>query len=444
MENNDDSDADASIFPQLLLIVILTIVNAFLALSELAIIASNRGKIMSLVDEGNKRAKLVLKLKDNETRFLSTIQVGITLAGFFSSATAARNITNQFAYILNNWGLEYGETVSLITITILLSFFTLIFGELYPKRIALANPEKISMVVVYPINFIKNITYPLVLLLNGVCNLLSKISGLDKKSNATISTEEIKFVVESAAKDKTIDLEKQKMIESVLKFKDLNGTDIMTPRTKTFMLDIEETIKYNLDEIMEMKYSRIPVYSESIDNIVGIINTKDLFQEIINKGIENININDILRTPIFVQEKIKIDVLFNLMKKEKTQIVVLLDEFGGVSGIVTMEDIVEEVVGSIYDEYDEEVGVKKISDNEYVIDGITPIQEVNRETGLELDEENPDYDSISGLIITSLDKFPSKGDSINIDNIVLTVLETEKLQIKKVGLLINKVEEGEE
>lgn len=439
---NDDDDADSSIFSKLILVLVLTLINAFFAMSELAVIAANKTKIKSLADEGNKKAKLVQKLKDNETRFLSTIQVGITLAGFFSSATAAVGLQDKFATVLKSWNIPYSETIALVVITMILSFFTLIFGELFPKRIALASPEKVSLAVAYPINFMKIITTPFSKLLTGVCNLLAKVTGLNKKTSDKITTDEIKYVVKNGVNDGTLDLEKQKMIESVLKFNDLTGTDIMTPRTSTYMIDIDDKLEDCISEIIDNKYSRIPVFKESRDNIIGILNTKDLFQAIVEKGEENVKLNEILRKPFFVQDKIKIDTLFEKMKKEKSQFAVLLDEFGGVSGIVTMEDVVEEVVGNIYDEFDDEITIKKINDNEFIVEGTTPIQEINREIGLELDEENADYDTIAGLLITSLDRFPKVNDILkvedNVNIITFTVVETLKLQIKRVKITITK------
>ena len=441
---NDDDDADSSIFGKLILVLVLTLINAFFAMSELAVIAANKSKIKGLAEDGNKKAKLVQKLKDNETRFLSTIQVGITLAGFFSSATAAVGLSDKLAAIFRTWNMPYANTISVVIITIILSLFTLIFGELFPKRIALTNPEKVSLIVAYPITFMKIIATPFSKFLTGVCNLLAKITGLDKKGNNKVTTDEIKYIVENGVSDGTLDVEKQKMIESVLKFNDLTGTDIMTPRTNTYMIDIDDKLEDQLNEIIEMKYSRIPVFKDSRDNSIGILNTKDLFQAIIENGEEKVDLREILRKPFFVQDKIKIDTLFEKMKKEKAQFAVLLDEFGGVSGIATMEDVVEEVVGSIYDEFDDEITIKKISDKEYIVDGTTPIQEINREIGLELDEENPDYDTVAGLLITSFDRFPKVNDTLDLEDATITVIEMQKLQIKFVKIVVKEKSQDEE
>lgn len=440
MENNDD-DADANVFPQLILVLVLTLVNAFFAMSELAVLSVNKANIKNLADDGNKKAKLVQKLNEDQTKFLSTIQVGITLAGFFSSATAAVGLSESLGALLESWNIPNGEAFAIVIITILLSLFTLIFGELFPKRIALANPDKIAMFVVYPINFLKIITTPIVKFLSGTCNLLGKITGLNKVSGDKVTPDEIIYVVEEGVSDGTIDEEKQKMIESVLKFEDLTATDVMTPRTSTYMIDIDDKFSDYIDELLEQMYSRIPVYEENRDNIIGILNIKDLFKEYAKNGKDKVDIKKILRSPLFVPEKIKIDKLFELMKKENNQIAVLLDEFSGVSGIVTMEDIVEEVVGSIKDEFDDEFGIKKISDDEYIVEGTLPIQEINREINLELDEENPDYDTIAGLIITNLDQFPKVGDKVQVENLIFTVEEKNKLKITRIRIKILPVPE---
>jgi len=209
------------------------------------------------------------------------------------------------------------------------------------------------------------------------------------------------------------------------------------------MIDIDDKLSDYLDDLLEQMYSRIPVYEENRDNIIGILNIKDLFKEYTKNGKEKIDIKKILRKPLFVPEKIKIDKLFEEMKNDNQQIAILLDEFSGVSGIVTMEDIVEEVVGNIRDEFDDEFGIKKIAEDEYLVEGTLPIQEINREIDLELDEENPDYDTIAGLIITNLDQFPKVGDKVQIENIQLTVEEKNKLKITRVRIKIFPVEEEE-
>ncbi len=448
MDSNDDADADAdSIFPQLLLILVLTIINAFFAMSEMAIVAANKTKVDVLVKDGNKKARMVQKLQENQTNFLSTIQVGITLAGFFSSGTAASKLSGPVGNWLSTLGVavNLADDISFIVITVLLSFFTLIFGELFPKKIAFAFPEKVSMAVAYPINAIRVLATPFVKLLSGTCNLLAKIIGLNKfLTEEKISEEEIKSVVETGVEDGTLDIEKQKMIESVLKFNDLTATDVMTPRIKVFMIDIEDNIDEYLDEIFEYKFTRIPIYRDTRDNIIGILHVKDLTEVIIKEGKDKVNLEKIMRKPLFTRELIKINKLFEKMKDSKNQIAILLDEFGGVSGIVTMEDIVEEVVGNIYDEYDDETNIIKLNDNEYLVSGDTPIQEINRDLDLEFDEENTNYDTIAGFILSTLEAFPKGKEELEYENTTLIVESVENQKIKKIKFIIHEKEEENE
>lgn len=440
MESNDDADADAdSILLQIIIIAVLTIINAFFAMSEMAVISANKTKIDILAKDGNKKAKLVQKLNDNQTNFLSTIQVGITLAGFFSSATAAGSI----AILLSDWlitlNVPYAEGIAVVVITLILSFLTLIFGELLPKKIALAFPEKISLNVARTINFVRILTTPIVKVLSGTCNLIVKLIGINKYLvEEKISEEEIISVVEESVEDGTLDVEKQKMIESVLKFNDLTATDIMTPRIKVFMIDIEEPLNEYLNDIFEQKFTRIPVYKETRDNIIGWIHVRDLMQEIIEKGVENVKIDKVMRKALYVRDMMKINKLFQVMKDTKNQIAILLDEFGGVSGIATMEDIVEEVVGNIYDEYDDEKNFIRLNDNQYLVNGDTPVQEVNRDLDLEFDEENSNYDTIGGLILATLDSFPKGGEVLEFDNVELSVQKVKNQKIETIKITINE------
>lgn len=435
METNDDDEDPNNIFPQLLLVLILTIINAFFAMSEMAVLTANKTKIDIAAKNGNKKAKLVQALNENQTNFLSTIQVGITLAGFFSSATASVGLSELLGNFLANYNIPYSNTISVVLITVLLSFFTLIFGELFPKKVALAFPEKLAMMVAKPINVIRILTIPFVKLLSGTCNLLAKITGLNKVlNNDKISKEEIISVVDTGVEDGVLDEEKQKMILSVLKFNNLSAKDIMTPRINVYMLNVDCNLENELDEIFENKYSRIPVYQDNKDNIIGIVNIKDLTEAIIKKGIKNIKLTDVMREATFNRDLIKINKLFDQMKTTKNHISILVNEFGETSGIVTMEDIVEEILGSIDDEYDDEINISKISETEYLINGSTPIQEINRELGTSFDEANPDYDTIAGLIISQLNFVPKGEEIIVFNNFQLIVEKVEQHRIIKVKL----------
>ena len=446
----DSSDADGvNIFPQLILIIILTLVNAFFASAELAILSVNKSKMKKMASEGNSKAKAVEKLFDDETKFLSTIQVGITLAGFFSSATAAVAISDDLALVLENIGisLEYGEDISMVIVTLILSYFTLVFGELFPKRLALRNPEKIAMNRAKILLTFKYIVSPFVKLLSGSCNLLVKMFRINKNSEEEMVTDEdIIDVVSSGVEDGTVDEEMQKMIEGTLRFDHLTATDLMTPRVDVFMIDIDDDAEKNIDLILEEKYSRVPVYKKNRDNIVGSINMKDIIEPARKLGFNNLDLSKIIREPYFVRDLIKADQLFEEMKQHKQQIAFLMDEFGGFSGIVTMEDLIEEIVGNIYDEYDDEMNnITEIGENQYLIKGATPIQEMNQELDLDLDEENTEYDTIGGFIVSNINKIPKSGENIVVEykNLSFKVKDVKKTRILTVILTINQIVEEE-
>ena len=277
---------------------------------------------------------------------------------------------------------------------------------------------------------------------------LLALGALVAASEATYSSEDDPLISLSYV-NKVLLPQIKEMIESVLKFNDLTATDIMTPRIKVFMIDVEEPLTEYLTDIFEQKFTRIPVYKETRDNIIGWIHVRDLMQEIIEKGVENVKIDKVMRKALYVRDMMKINKLFQVMKDTKNQIAILLDEFGGVSGIATMEDIVEEVVGNIYDEYDDEKNFIRLNDNQYLVNGDTPIQEVNRDLDLEFDEENSNYDTIGGLILSTLDTFPKGGEVVEFDNIELCVQKVKNQKIETIKITINEkiddsTEESEE
>lgn len=431
-------DPGSGITTQLIIILILIIINAFFASSELAILSANPNRINILADKGNQRAKLVQRLQADETKFLSTIQVGITLAGFFSSATAAVSLSEGFAETLNKLNLPFANEIALIIVTLILSYFTLVFGELFPKRIALRSPEKIAMFVAKPINGIRIIFKPIVFLLSGSCELLVRLFRLKKDSDDKITEEEVKALVSTAVDHGTIDEDKKELIEAVFIFDDLSVKDVMTPRVDIVMIDIKDGVSKILKKIREEKYTRIPVYDGSVDNIIGILNIKDIVLILGNKNISIDGIKSILRKPYYVSESMKADSLFKNLQTSQEQSALVIDESGSLSGYVAMEDLIEEVMGNIYDEYDDIItNIKKCDDDSYIIDGSTSIQEINRELDLEL-KKNSEYNSIAGLITYNLKKVPTINDTITVENLTFKVVETKNNRVLKVQLYFNE------
>lgn len=435
-----DEAGPSNIVGQLIIIVVLILVNAFFAASELSILSANPIKIGLLADEGNKNAKIIQKLQENETKFLSTIQVGITLAGFFSSATAAVSLSEGFAETLSKIGVPAASTIALVVVTLILSYFTLVFGELFPKRLALRAPEKIALAFAKPVNAIRIIFKPVVWLLSGSCELLVRLFHLKPKSDDKVTEDEIKALVSTGVEDGTINSDEQELINAVFTFGDLKVRDVMTPRVNIFMINIDDSISKIKKMIKEEKYSRIPVYEDSKDNVIGILNIKDIFLSL-KANYTNDDLKSILRKPLFVVENMKADTLFKKMQDTLNQVAVVIDETGSVSGYLTMEDLVEEVMGNIFDEYDEiEDVITQVDENNYIIDASIPIQDLNRELDLEIEKEEDSYSSLAGFITYKLESFPQLNDEIILEDeeLTLKVIEIENTSIKKVLLTINK------
>ena len=425
----------------LILILILTFINAFFASAEMAIVSINKNKIKMLADKGNKNAKSVEKLIQEPTKFLSTIQVGITLAGLFSSAYAATGISDEFATLLDLVHIPYSQNIALILVTILLSYFTLVFGELFPKRLALKKSEAIALFSVKPIIFVQKIVTPFIKLLSMSTNLLLRLFGIREEDlEEKVSREEIRSLVEVAQEHGTINLTERKMINSIFELDDKSAEEIMTPRTEAYVINIEKNIKAYLPELLRIKHSRIPVFQGTKDNIIGILYMKDFIEEAFNVGFDHVDIKKLLSPAYFVPERKKIDDLFKEMQERKKKISVLVDEYGGFSGIVTMEDLVEEIVGAIDDEYDiiKEPDIRKIAENTYLVRGSVPVDVVNERLLLNFEVDTPDYDTIAGMIINKLGHIPSEDDqqTIKINNCEFLIEKIANHRIVKVKLII--------
>lgn len=440
-----DADPDQlSIVLQFSLILVLTLVNAYFAASEMAIVSVNKTRIHRMVEEGNKKAMLVERLLKEPTSFLSTIQVAITLAGFFSSASAATGISVSFGVFLKSVGIPFGETLAIVLVTILLSFITLIFGELVPKRIALQKAEVIAMSCARPIVTISKIASPFIKVLSWTTAFVLRLCGMhDENIEESLSREEIRSMVETGQEKGVFNQTETEMINSIFEFDDILAENIMTPRPDVFCIDIEDTLKENIDELMEMHYTRIPVYENSIDNIIGILNMKDFVVEAHRCGFEHVDIRKILRKPYFVLESKNIDELFRELQKSCQHIAILIDEYGGFSGIVTIEDLIEEIMGDIEDEYDEEhePQIEKLDETTYLIDGLVPIEDINEE--LELNLENENHETISGLLLDELGQIPEDGEEriIEIGNLIFKVEEIKDKRLSKIKLYISPIKE---
>lgn len=402
----------------LLLTVLLIGVNAFFAMSEIAVISFNDVKLKRLAEEGDKKAKILCDLTEEESRFLSTIQVGVTLAGFFSSAVAADNLTEYVVYWLRDTGLPTASlrAISLVIITLLLSFITLIFGELVPKRIAMNDPEKTSFFAAYPLKFVSVIASPIVKLLSLSTNGVLRLIGIDPEAqNPDVTEEGIRMMLDAGEEEGTIQEDESEMIHNIFELGDTEVTDVMTHRTELVTVDVDDDLSKVVSLALEEGHSRFPVCDKSVDKIIGMIHVKDLLV-ITQEKKKNYKIKDFLREVLYVPESMMVKNLFEKMRLEKIQLAVVIDEYGGTEGIVTMEDILESIVGDIEDEYDEEEeDINLKSEGVYTLDGTADLEEVAEELDITLPEDSEDYDTIGGYLTSILGRIPEEDETVELD-----------------------------
>lgn len=431
---------------QLLIIVILTYINAFYAKAEMAFVSLSKAKLRAIADDtsdGDARAEKVMLTLEDTNSFLSTIQVVITLAGFLSSAFASFNLSELVITLFESWGISLNPQLSVILITLLLSYLTLVFGELFPKRLALRDPEKIAMQSVETVILTKKLFTPFVKLLSVSVQGVLRIFGLDKHSgNTEYMTEEIMNLLEEGQEQGEIDETGKDMINAVFEFDDVFAYEIMTPRTDVYMVDLHEPVSEFVDEMLEKRFARIPFYGEDIDDIVGILYIKDFIIEARKHGFEGVDVGSILKRPYFVPENKKINELLDEMQNDKQSMSVLIDEYGGFSGIVTIEDLLEEIVGNISDEYeDDEPKLEKRDERTYIIDGLYSLDDLEEETGIALTSESDNSETVGGLVMELSGEVPDEKDSIGkeyqINNYVFRILAVRDRRIERVKLMIN-------
>ena len=410
-------------FSEILILVILILLNAFFASAEIAFISLNEAKIEKQAKEGNKKAKNIQSMLKDPSKFLATIQIGITLAGFLSSAFASDSFASILAPALNNIfpniSLAVWTKISIIIITLILSYFTLIFGELVPKRLAMKHYEKISFATIGIIRAISFITLPFVKFLTLSTNVVSKLFGVSGDDEETVTEEEIRMMVDVGEEKGTIDKEEKEMINNVFEFDDKTVSEIMIPRTEIFAVDINSSISDVIEDLSEdYRYSKIPVYDNSIDEIKGIVYIKDI---LISQKNKNTKIKGLVKKAYFVSEAKPVNELFDELRKNKKQIAIVVDEYGGTAGLVTIEDILEEIVGEIYDEYDEVIEkYTKLDENTFVFDGSIALYEVEKLLNIKIPDG--DYETLSGYLIEVLGRIPAENEK--------PIIETEKITYK--------------
>ncbi|MEE1320703.1 MAG: hemolysin family protein [Acutalibacteraceae bacterium] len=445
-------DDPGSLIFSIVLLFVLILVNAFFAMSEMAIVSLNDNMVDKLAEEGHKKAKKIKKLTENPSNFLSTIQIGVTLAGFLTSASAS----TTFAQLLTQAVLSISPELekfddiisgaSVVVITVIMSYFSLVLGELAPKRMAMQKPEMIAYKVVDVLLVVKKVCTPFVKILSFSTNAVVRLFGFDPNANEEVVTEEeIRMMVDVGQEKGVIEDIQKEMINNIFEFDDIDVTDIMTHRTDMIAVEDTDTLRDVVELSMEHGYSRIPVFHEDQDNIIGIIYIKDLLKYVSESLPEDKKPGDIMREAYYVPFSKNCGELFSEMTEKRVQMAVVVDEYGGTAGIVTMEDLVEAIMGNIRDEYDdEEEEIAVVSENIFTVDGTTYIEEVNELIGDIIPEG--DYDTLGGFIISLLGFLPKDGDmnEVEFKNVKFTILNVEERRIGKVRMEITPEEETED
>lgn len=426
---------------QILLQIILIALNAFFAATEIAVISLNEKKVRALAEDGNKKAVKMLKIIEEPTQFLSTIQIGITLAGFLGSAFAADNFAEVLsaaiskAFNLSADNTKIINTVAVVLVTLILSYFTLIFGELVPKRIAMKHKEKLANSVCGIISFLAAVLKPIIWFLTISTNAVLRLVGIDPhEKEEPVSEEDIVIMLDAGADEGSLDHDDIEYIKNVFKLDKMTAEDVMTPRKSVISISYDASDKEILEIIEEESYSRIPVYEDNPDKIIGILHACDY---LLKRNEKNFDLKSILHTPVFVPETVSLDVLFKDMQTDHNHLAVVVNEYGETSGIVTMEDILEEIVGEIWDERDEEIDeFKKIGDNTYKVLCTASLEDFREYFKLE-DEEELDVSTVNGWITEITGIIPEVNYSFDYKNLTVTITKADQFMTHEIKVVVH-------
>lgn len=426
---------------QILLQIILIALNAFFAATEIAVISLNEKKVRALAEDGNKKAVKMLKIIEEPTQFLSTIQIGITLAGFLGSAFAADNFAEVLsaaiskAFNLSADNTKIINTVAVVLVTLILSYFTLIFGELVPKRIAMKHKEKLANSVCGIISFLAAVLKPIIWFLTISTNAVLRLVGIDPhEKEEPVSEEDIVLMLDAGADEGSLDHDDIEYIKNVFKLDKMTAEDVMTPRKSVISISYDASDKEILEIIEKESYSRIPVYEDNPDKIIGILHACDY---LLKRNEKNFDLKSILHTPVFVPETVSLDVLFKDMQTDHNHLAVVVNEYGETSGIVTMEDILEEIVGEIWDERDEEIDeFKKIGDNTYKVLCTASLEDFREYFKLE-DEEELDVSTVNGWITEITGIIPEVNYSFDYKNLTVTITKADQFMTHEIKVVVH-------
>lgn len=411
---------DSEIGIQIFILVILLLLSGFFSSAETSLVAVNKIRMRTLSDEGNSRAKMVLDIYDNQAKMLSAILIGNNLVNTF-----AASITATIAY---NFG---GTAVSIATF--LITLLILVFGEITPKTLATDHSEKMALIYAPIIKMLMTVLTPVIFFINLFSKVILKIFGVNKnKSNPSMTESELRTIVDVSHEEGVIEEDEKEMINNVFDLGDAKAREVMVPRVRVVMADITSSYEDLIDIFREEQFTRIPIYKDSIDNIVGLVNMKDL---LLYRDFNHFKIEDILRKPYFTYENKPVSELLLDMKNATFNLAIVMDEYGEMAGIITLEDIIEEIVGDVHDEYDvhEEKNIQKIDDKTYEVKGFISLHDLNDALDLDLDSE--DFDSIGGFVIDKLGRLPEVNDEIELeDGTKLQVKSIEKNRIEDICL----------
>jgi putative hemolysin len=429
---------------ELLIIVLLTLLEGFFVAGEIALVSIRRSRVEQLVDEGRPGARRVRRLLDEPGRFLAVSQLGLTVIGFFASAFAAVSLVKSLTRVLDPFAGNSAEGIALVIVTILLALFTIVFAELVPKTLALANAERVAIALSLPIEFLARALSPLIALLTGLTSAIAKLFGASVTNEAQITAEELRLIVERGGEQGVLEAEEEQMINAVIELGSRRVHEVMVPRIAMATIQATATFDGAIETIVEHGHSRIPVYDESVDEILGILYAKDLLPFLRESAGPRPELRTLLRTPVYIPESMTVDDLLHEFQRRKVHIAIVLDEYGGTAGLVTIEDLLEEIVGEIQDEYDvEEPMVVRLSEDEARLDGRASVDDLAElfDTNLGLEDED-EYDTVGGLIYHRIGGVPTPGDRVEVDGLTLTVETTDGRRVGKVLAVRRRDESG--
>ncbi|HET9681685.1 MAG TPA: hemolysin family protein [Candidatus Limnocylindrales bacterium] len=421
---------------QILVLIALTLLEGFFVAAEIALVSVRRSRIDQLVEEDDPAARRVRRLLDDPGRFLAVVQLALTFTGFFASAYAAVSLADGLRDLFVGAGVESGTAsgIALVVVTVVLAMFTIVFAELVPKTLALAHPERWALVLSRPIDFLARVLGPVIALLTGITGWVARLLGVQPNQEASITAEELRLIVERGGEQGVLEAEEEQMINAVIELGERRVHEVMVPRVSIAALPVNATFEDAIDAVVADGHSRIPVFEDSIDEIVGILYAKDLLPYLKPDAEARPPLRNLLRAPVLVPESMTIDDLLHELQRRKVHLAIVLDEYGGTAGLVTIEDLLEEIVGEIQDEYDvEEPLVVKLSDTEARIDGRADVDAIDEVFDIDLDlEDEEEYDTIGGLVYHRVGGVPSPGDRVELPGITLTVESTDGRRVGKV------------